>query len=412
MSKKVNSTTVEVILFKSKKLSNGEHPLMLRVTKDRKRKYSSLGISCSAKLWDEKTNRPTRRHPDKDVLDTLIEKTLQKYRSAKLQARINEQDFTASGLVEMVERPAKSKTVLHFFKEVFKRLELSGQIGNSKAYRGVYNSFYKFSNKKKRDYTFGEFDYSVLIKYEMEMRSRGVTETTISLHFRTLRALYNMAIKEKVADKKDYPFEDFKISKFSLNANRRAISKEEVRRIEALDLEIGSPVYEARQIFLFIYYGYGINYVDIAKLKWKNKTGDRIAYIRSKTGKGIQFALSDPLKDILNYWAPITGMDAENYIFPILDKGKHISPSQINNRDHKKITETNFLFKEIGKMAKISTELTTYVARHTFATVLKFSGVSTTIISEAMGHTTEAITQSYLKSFENSVIDNAVRNSL
>jgi integrase len=101
-----------------------------------------------------------------------------------------------------------------------------------------------------------------------------------------------------------------------------------------------------------------------------------------------------------------------DYIFPILNKEIHITPTQKHNRIHKVLTRVNKELKNIGKALAIEVSLTSYVARHTFATVLKSSGVNTAVISEAMGHQTEAITQTYLKSFENSIIDEAMEHLL
>jgi integrase len=412
MKRQRDAITVAIILYKSKILSNGEHPLMIRITKNRKRSYAALKMSCSLDLWDEKKNEPSKKHPKRDEIKAIIHRKLLEYQDVKIELKNKNKNVSASGLINLVERPKRSLSVLQFFREVYERLLLSEQVGNSKTYKFVYNSFKKFADKNKSDFSFSELDYSVLIKYESALRQRKVSENTLSIHFRTLRALYNLAILENIAEEKDYPFNNFKVSKFKTEANRRAISRIEIRKIEKLNLEVGSAIYEARQLFLFIYYGQGINYVDIAKLKWSNRNQDRISYIRSKTKKPLNFVLTDPLLEILNYWFPVTGNDSDNYIFPILVKGRHETAIQIDNRIHKMRTETNNLFKEIGKLVGVATPLTTYVSRHTFATTLKYQGISTAIISEAMGHKTEGITQSYLKSFDNNVIDAAVRNSL
>jgi len=96
------------------------------------------------------------------------------------------------------------------------------------------------------------------------------------------------------------------------------------------------------------------------------------------------------------------------YLFPIL-YSYHITEQQKANRIHKIITKVNKHLKELGKELKIPIDLTTYVARHSFATVLKRSGVSTSIICESLGHSSEKVTRIYLDSFENSQIDDAMK---
>ena len=103
---------------------------------------------------------------------------------------------------------------------------------------------------------------------------------------------------------------------------------------------------------------------------------------------------------------------SEDYIFPILDKRVHITPQQIFNRTHKVLRKVNRELKVLGEMIDLLIPLTTYVARHTYATVLKRSGVNIAIISESLGHSDLSTTQIYLDSFENSQIDEAMKNLL
>ena len=138
----------------------------------------------------------------------------------------------------------------------------------------------------------------------------------------------------------------------------------------------------------------------------------RIFYKRANTGNDLNFNLPPPALVIIEYWKPEQKPHRDEYIFPILNSNIHLTPLQRHNRIHKVLTRVNRDLKAIGIEVGIETPLTSYVARHTFATVLKRSGVATAIISEAMGHQTEAITQTYLKSFENSIIDEAMGHLL
>ncbi|QMU28127.1 site-specific integrase [Adhaeribacter radiodurans] len=404
------NTTVAVILYKSKLLSNGEHPLMLRVTKNRKVSYKSLGISCSAKYWNFEKNEPKKNHPKRALLESIINKKLSEYNDKALELKSVEREFTPASLIEGIERRVRKVTVFSFYQETIDRLFTSKQIGNANTYKDSYRSIRAFT--KNQDLTFFELDYSFLIKYETYLRGNNLTDTSLSVYFRTLRAIYNRAIKENAARLQDYPFKVFQISKFDTSTRKRAISKEEIKNIEALHLPEKSLSFTARQYFLFSYYGSGINFIDIANLKWKDIVAGRLIYNRSKTGKELNFKLLEPAQRIIEHWQPITGATPENYIFPILDKTRHITPTQIDNRITKVIGQVNRELKNIGDLAGISTPLTTYVARHTFATVLKKSGVGTAIISESLGHASEAITQVYLKSFENSILDTAAENLL
>ena len=105
-------------------------------------------------------------------------------------------------------------------------------------------------------------------------------------------------------------------------------------------------------------------------------------------------------------------LSGEDYLFPILDRNRHITQIQIRDRIKKASKAINNALRKIGKKLDLPIDLTTYVARHSFATVLKRSGVSTSVISESLGHSSERITQVYLDSFENAQIDEAMKNLL
>ncbi len=151
----------------------------------------------------------------------------------------------------------------------------------------------------------------------------------------------------------------------------------------------------ARDIFLFSYYTAGINFKDIATLRWLDMENGRIYYQRHKTSKEMSCHLiPEALRIMERYGSPF--YDDEDYIFPILDRQVHVTEQQIYNRVHKVLGHINSNLKRLSEMLGLKTPLTTYVARHTYATVLKRSGVNIAIISESLGHSDLATTQIYL----------------
>ena len=111
---------------------------------------------------------------------------------------------------------------------------------------------------------------------------------------------------------------------------------------------------------------------------------------------------------IITRYAP----ESKGYLFPILDVKIHKTPLQKQNRIHKILGKVNTNLKLIATQLGVEGNLTTYVARHSFASVLKKSGVNIALISEALGHSDIATTQIYLDSFDNEQIDEAMQNLL
>ena len=392
---------VAVILYKSKVLKNGEHPIMVRVNK-KGRKYVSLGISCPANLWDFEKNMPKRTHPNKKFIQELIKHKKLAYDNKLLKDP--QIGTSAEKIIEEVENERVYKQFFPFLDELIDRLVQSGS-GNADVYKETRRKLKNFKPNSMLLLT--DIDQRFLNKYEAYLRGLEMKETSISIYFRTLRAVINSAIKEKLLKEDDYPFKEFKVSKFNTTTQKRAITKEEMKKVEALPIPPESPFYIPKQYFLFSYYGQGMNFRDMALLKWKNVIDDRVFYKRTKTRKFLQFKLLPPAQAIIDFYRPQTPYDGEDYVFPILDKHVHITPTQIKDRSKKVRRQVNKAVKELAKMAGISGNITTYVARHTYATVLKRSGIDTSVISEAMGHANSDTTKIYLKSFANEVIDKA-----
>ena len=291
------------------------------------------------------------------------------------------------------------------------QLKREGAVGNAYAYLNSYNVLKSFNADKPLSYTFGQIDEAFLSAFEGWMRSKGNKETTLSFQMRTLRAMFNRAIKAKIVSREKNPFNEYKISKFNTRTPKRALSKADMMKIIDADCSQGKEIEQfAHDIFVFSYLCGGISFVDIANLTPANIADGRLIYHRQKTHGAINVPLSERAKAIIGKYD--SHCEQAGYLFPILDERVHITPLQKKNRVHKMCSRVNVALRNIAKRLKIKATVTTYVARHSFATVLKKSGVNIGIISEALGHHSLKTTQIYLDSFENSQIDAAMQNLL
>jgi len=250
------------------------------------------------------------------------------------------------------------------------------------------------------------------VRYEESFLARGVKPNSIFVFMRTFKTLINYAKRDGYVSESYNPFKDFSFSKYRrIKTKKRAIDKESIYKIAKIKLEPGTSFYHSRNIFMFSYYCRGINFIDIAYLKWTNVRDGRLEYTRRKTNEFFSMAILIPAQKILDYYYKNYRNNDESYIFPILNE-THATAKSKDYRIDKLITRTNSDLKKIAKKAGITENITTYVARHTYATVLKKSGISTALISEMMGHDSEKTTQIYLDSFENSVLDEANKSIL
>ena len=395
--------SVSVLLYTSKTLRNGEHPIMIRLIKNRKLKYISIGQSSKLEWWDMDKQQPNRKHPNRRELEMLIDEKKKDARKLEIELEMSKPNFTVEEYGVKFRKDIKQTTVFKFFDKVIEDMVKAGRIGNGKAYKDAKSSLYNFQNGK--DFSFAEMDTSLLTRYEQYMRERKVVGNTIGVYCRAIRAIYNKAIMEGFALKSNYPFHDFKVSKLKSDVSKRAIPHTDIQKIEAVDLSKHAYLQNSRNYFLFSFYCMGINFIDMSHLRWTDVEGGRIQYTRSKTGKKFNFKIIEPALKILKHYQEET---TDIYVFPILHSERHTTAVSMDNRYKKKLKQTNKDLKEICQLADIKTKLTTYVARHSAATVLKKQGLSTSIIKELMGHETESMTQNYLDSFENDTLDSAL----
>lgn len=399
------NASISVVCYTSKTLSNGENPLMLQINKDGKRKYKSLGLSVNPKYWDFSKNKLKPACPNYEHIQKIILEKQTEVQKQIIELNSEQKDYTPETLLN--KQSFKVQTVKEFYEELISYYESIDKRGNRHVYKSSYNSLIAFT-KGKLNILFSDIDINWLKQYEKWLRSKKNKETTISLMFRTLRSTYNKAIEAKCVNKNYYPFNEFKTSKFDVSTKKRAISKADILKIMELDLSKEREYIKfSRDIFTFSYLCGGINFTDIANLQPSNIINERLDYIRQKTGKRINIQLKTEAAEIIQLYSR-----GDNYLFPILDKNVHKTATQKENRIHKVLGKMDKCLKKIGKIAGLKTNLTTYVARHSFASVLKKSGVNIALISEALGHSDLATTQIYLDDFDNDQMDDAMKNLL
>lgn len=408
------NTYLDVVCYRSKLLADGTSPIMLRLTKDGKRKYISLHLSANQSQWDFKKNQPKRNCPDREAILTVIERKSKQYREQITQFKAEGKDYTLETLVQHVENPIRQMNLGDYLDYFVQQLKDENRLGYAESFKGLKSSLLLYCGSL--DFPFTDIGHQWLKGYEMFLIRSGKKENTIGIRFRSLRVLYNKAVSEKIVKPEYYPFDNFKVGKFHEQTMKRAISKEDIKRIIELDLRTVTTYHSpylslGRDLFLFSYLSCGINLTDMARIRYSDIFDGRLSYHRQKTGKLISFLLQPMALDIIDkYRKPDAAPN--DYVFPILDRRIHKTPIQIRDKVRKANKAANKALKRIGEKLGIPIDLTTYLARHSYATVLKRSGVSTAIISESLGHSSEKVTQIYLDSFENSQIDEAMKNLL
>lgn len=385
--------SVTFMLYTHKTLKDGSHPIVISIIKDRKRRVISLGFSANDKQWSESKKTVNAKHPKADKLKKLIKQKKEAAIKALFELEGSGKPYTVVDIAEYLGRNAKTSMFKEYTDQLIAIMKQTGRYGNARAYQDALNAFIKFNDEK--DIDFKNVNSRLLQRFQESLLAKDVKLNSISVYLRTLRAIYNKAIKDEVVAARLYPFKEITIREET--TIKRSLSKEEIAKIKNADLS-GRPDMEfARNVFLFSFYNRGMNFIDICFLKPDDVIGGRIRYRRQKTGQTFTIKITEQAQEIIDkYLVP-----GSKFVFPIVTEGnEYLTYRNASRLLNKKL-------KVIGDELELKVPLTSYVARHSWATIAKRSGVPTAVISEGLGHDSEQITQIYLDSFEDKTLDDA-----
>lgn len=403
--------TFKIILRKNKIKRNGNHPIALRISKGNKSTYFTLKFDCNKNQWEEGASRFNYNYPNYRKVNKILTGIEDKIETVINELKIENEYFTLDDIKNRFregksrEKRKNTYSFIEYMDEIISDLMDSNKVGNAKVYRDTKNSFIKYLGKDYITLTFKGVNLRLLNKYLVYLRSLNNKDGGIAVKFRTLRAVYNKAIKENYADASDYPFNNFNFGQFKEKRNYEVLDRDEVNRIINLNIENQPQLKLTKDTFLFSYYLGGMNFIDLIQLEWKHIVGDKLAYTRSKTSKNFKFSLNNICQDIIEYYRGQN--NSTKYIFPYLTMD-NLTQNQIFNRKDKTLKKYNKELKEIAKLSKINKNITSYVARHSFANNLKKSGADKSIISQALGHKSQKVTDVYLRELDNELIDEAI----
>lgn len=398
------STNITISLDKRRKKSDGSYPIVLRLGHYRRTAVIPTGYSIPEKDWDAKRRTIKKSHTALNSV-TRVNNALLKQRADMLEkiAKLDEggqlSALSVKELKALLTRSSHSESVFVFTEQLIKDLRTAQKFGNARNYAtmlGVLKSYCKERNKQ--DLLFREITYRFLKSFEHAHLAKGNSVNGLSVYLRALRAIYNKAIKEGIARQEDYPFREYKIQ--SKTTEKRAIPIEDIQRILALELEEGSSLFHYRNYFVASYLLWGISFMDLAFLTRENIVNNRVRYRRRKTGKPYDIRISDQLAEIITYYS--ADKAPSDFIFPII-KRKQLGEQYKDVKWARK--RYNKGLRELGELCGIEEKLTSYVARHSFATQALLNEIPIKAISEMLGHNSLTTTEVYLKSLPSSILD-------
>ena len=393
------------IVLKKKLLSDGKYPVCLRVTKERQCRHYKTPFSAKMDEWIEPTGVFNKKHSNHVQNNRLLVKFKERAYQIITELEIENPDYTIQEFdtrFRFTYNPV-TNDVFAFFDEIIQEMTYAGRVGNAKSYKDTKTSVQIFHKSKKLN--FREVNSTFLSKYDAFLRSRGGTDGGVGVKMRAIRALFNKAIERGIVKESLYPFKKYKISGLRGKGFKRALDFEEIMRIVNVDLSKHPHLVDTRNYFVFSFYTRGMNFADMMCLEWKDVEKNVIYYTRAKTKGNFSIAIMPPVREILDHYR-INGY-GNKYVFPLLYR-ENYTPTQLADRKHKMLGIYNKNLKELATICEITKNVSSYVARHSFANCLKQKGVATDVISESLGHQNLTVTQAYLKELDTQVVDKAL----
>lgn len=389
--------------FRPSSVEGREGTLYFQVIHGRVARQINIGYKLLPSEWDKRMSEIILPAPDTarrgyllTLQSALAADTDRLKRTVALLERTGDK-YTTDKIVELYYNPcnAGSGGFIAFARELAGQLGRIGKMRTAETYTTAVNSFARFRGNRG-DVPLEEVDSSLMVEYEAWLKDADICPNSTSYYMRNLRAVYNRAVEKELTVQRT----PFKHVYTGIDKTvKRAVPAKDIRRIRDMDLLTEPTMDFARNMFMFSFYTRGMSFIDMAYLKKKDLQNGILTYRRQKTGQQLSIKWEKPMQEIIDKY----DTSGTPYLLPIIkdmEKGERV---QYRNAEHL----VNGKLKKIGQRLGLAIPLTTYVARHAWASIARNKNIPIATISEAMGHDTESTTRIYLASLDTSIVDKA-----
>lgn len=393
--------------FRPSTLTGREGTLFFQVVHQRMVRHIKVGYRAFPEEWDAQEHR---------LVVPLQAESERKLYLSRLQMKVEEDKlriewiirnletegigFDAEQIVSIFYKTDCNGGIIAFGRRLVVDLKRQGYSRTSETYLTAVNSFIRFRGYDG-EVLLEDLDVDVIGCYETYLKSMGIMLNSISYYMRNLRAIYNRAVEAGLTTQR-HPFRH--VYTGICKTQKRAVPLKMINRIKHCRLRKKSGEDFARDLFMFSFYTRGMSFVDMAFLKKTDLKDGMLVYRRKKTGQRLTIKWEYPMQQIVDKYD--TG--SQPYLLPIIRCVDTDSRKQYLNALHR----VNTSLRKIGRSLGLPVTLTTYVARHSWASIALSKQVPVSVISEGMGHDSEITTRIYLASLDTSAVDQANRRIL
>jgi integrase len=395
--------TIKVILKENKKDINGEIPLYLRIIKDRKTKFISLGVKIKQKDWNAAQSTVKKSHPNSAWLNNFIDQKKSEAQGISLEMESKSKFVEAKNIKKEI-MGKNSEDFISYAEAFLAKSKSTYSYGSYEVYTNSINKVKNYIGKS--DFTFNDFNIVFLTKYEKYLREElENSSNTINCNFKNLRRIFSEAIKDNVISYEKNPFLRYKVKTTKTNID--FLTEEELALIENLELKQDSFKYHTRNLYIFACYAAGLRISDLLNLRWLNFDGERLIISTQKTSTTVSIKMPEKALQIIALYKP-EKINASDLIFPFYSNDIDFNDIETFYTLKSSIkSRINIALKSMAKVAEIKKNVHFHTSRHTFATRALRKGARIEFVSKLLGHASIRTTQIYA-SIVNEDLDNAM----
>ena len=384
------------IKFRPSSVEGKEGSIYFQIIHNRVVRQLNTAYRIFASEWDEETETIIANGDRINIINAIKERMawdIARLEKGVAQLETKRGRYSADEVITVYHKLTNEVSLFSFWHNVIAQLKQLGKVRTAETYTASLKSFMQFLDNQ--DIPLDGITSDMMLLYEAYLKARGVRMNTISFYMRIFRAVYSRAV-EKGLTVQNYPFRH--VYTGVDKTVKRAIPIKAIKEMKELDLATNSALDFARDMFMFSFYTRGMSFVDMAYLKKTDIKNGILTYRRRKTGQELSIKWEKCMAEIIAKYPE----NKTDFLLPIIKESDN-ERKQYDNALHL----VNYRLKELSTMLKLQRPLTMYVARHSWASAAKAKNVPLSVISEGMGHDSEATTQIYLASLETSVVDKA-----
>lgn len=407
--------TTKFVQLERKKRKDGTIPIYIRITEDRKSRYKSTGISVLPKYWNPK-GELRKSHPQYTLLSAQLLKISKELDKTKYEL-IDVDKFNIYTLSQELS-DENTQSILFKAEQWLEQLQADKRYWEQRHFKVIIGNLESFIKSGKTE-QLSEIDSEWIEEFQKYLVSHKEIDSdtgeekiivnnpqTVNKKLQRLRSMFKWLIKHK--EIKIDPFQTIQRVEERKGDSKVKLSFEQITAIENLELEDGSKLWHARNYFMYSFYNAGIRFGDLCTLKWNNLIDGRLEYTMHKTGGKKSIRQLEPMQKILDLYR--SDNDKPNdYIFPILHED-YSDPMKLRKAISSHNVLVNRMLKELTKLAGIQANVSFHVSRHSFAHYALKKGMDLYSISKALGHSDLKVTEEYIKSFDEELLDKGMQN--